>query len=61
MPNKFTSLQFIIGIFFSLLAIILSLGYFISESLHKNINIYAAIFFLIFGVLMMLGTSGKEE
>lgn len=61
MLNKFTSLQFIIGIFFTLLAIILSCGYFFSEQLRKPINIYSAILFIIFGVLMMLGKTEKED
>lgn len=61
MLNKFTSLQFIIGIFFTLLAIILACGYFFAENLRKPINIYSAIFFIIFGVLMMVGKTDSDD
>ena len=54
MRNRLTQLSFIIGLFFSIVALILLVGYFISDGLASSLNLFAGITFLIFGLLMML-------
>ena len=56
MHKKFSSLQFIIGLFFLLIAVILLVGYFASALLNSPINLYAGAAFLLFGLLMMVLT-----
>ena len=53
MQERFTSLSFIIGLFFVLVALILLLGYLLSALLSAAINLYAGIAFLLFGFFMM--------
>ena len=60
MIKRLNQLSFIIGIFFIILALILIGGYFISEALHANINLYSGISFLAFGIFMVLVKSGEE-
>ena len=54
MGSRFTSLSFIIGLFFLIVAVILVIGYFISSLLSAAINLYAGILFFVFGVFMVL-------
>lgn len=61
MYTKFNSLRFVIGVFFTLLAIILVVGYFLSPEQHRAINIYTALSFGTFGVIMMAEKKSKEE
>ncbi|MFM2146290.1 MAG: hypothetical protein RL732_1126 [Bacteroidota bacterium] len=61
MYNKFNSLRFVIGVFFSLLAIILAVGYFLSAEQHQTITMYTALSFGIFGLIMMAEKQNKEE
>ena len=53
--QKFTDLRFIIGIFFTLTGLILLLSYFIAtESNHPQLNLYAGVVMLVFGLVMLL-------
>lgn len=61
MSQRFGNLRFIIGLFFTLMAVILLLGYMLAVSQHKPINLYSGISFLVFGSLMMYRASGFEE
>lgn len=54
MINRLAQLSFIIGFFFTIVAVILLTGYFTSDALSSPLNMYAAIAFLIFGLVMML-------
>jgi len=54
MLNRLTQLSFIIGVFFTIVAIILLTGFFVSALLSSFLNLYAGIAFLIFGLIMML-------
>lgn len=60
MQKRFTSLSFIIGLFFMLVALVLLPGYFISPLLASAINLYAGIAFLLFG-LLMIGLTRKDD
>jgi O-antigen/teichoic acid export membrane protein len=53
--ERFTDLRFIIGLFFSLSGLILLLCYFFAaEGNHPELNLYAGILMLLFGLLMLL-------
>jgi hypothetical protein len=60
MIKRLNQLSFIIGIFFIILALILIGGYFISEALHADINLYSGISFLAFGIIMVWVKGGEE-
>jgi energy-converting hydrogenase Eha subunit F len=53
MLNKLNQLSFVIGVFFIVVALILLIGYFISTSLHANINLYTGIGMIVFGIFMI--------
>lgn len=54
MFRRFNELSFVIGLFFTLVAIILLGGYFFFSQLATSINLYTGLIFLVFGVLMMV-------
>jgi predicted membrane channel-forming protein YqfA (hemolysin III family) len=54
MFRRINELSFVIGLFFTLVAIILLGGYFLVAQLAHNINLYTGIVFLIFGLAMIL-------
>lgn len=56
MLNRLTKLSFIIGLFFTIVAVILLAGYCLSSLLSSVLNLYAGIVFLVFGVLMIITT-----
>lgn len=60
MLEKFNQLSFVIGIFFTLVALVLLLGYFFIASLHHEINLYTGIGLLFFG-LIMINLKGEES
>jgi energy-converting hydrogenase Eha subunit F len=60
MYKRLNQLSFIIGLFFIILAVILIVGYLISEALNANINLYSGIVFLGFGIFMVLVKGGEE-
>lgn len=59
MPKRVTELSFIIGLFFTIVSLILLIGYFTSELLSSTKNMYAGVAFLVFGLFMIFIT--KEE
>jgi hypothetical protein len=60
MFRRINELSFVIGLFFTIVAVILLAGYFISERLSSKINLYTGIVFLVFGLAMVLiRTSSK--
>ena len=61
MNKQFTSLSFIIGLFFFSIALILICGYFIIALLSVAINLYAGFAFLLFGIFMIAITPNKNE
>ena len=54
MFRRINELSFVIGLFFTLVAIILLGGYFLINQLSSPINLYTGGVFLVFGVIMML-------
>ncbi|MBS1745409.1 MAG: hypothetical protein JST21_04490 [Bacteroidetes bacterium] len=59
MQKKFTELSFIIGTFFLIISIILITGFFTSDLLHFDNNLFAGIGFFVFGAIMILITPKK--
>jgi hypothetical protein len=59
MQKRFTELSFIIGTFFLIISIILIAGFFISDLLHYENNLFAGIGFFIFGAIMIMITPKK--
>jgi len=59
--NKLFDLRFVIGSFFSIVAIILLVyGFFIETEGAKEVNRWCGIFFLIFGIIMILLSFRKD-
>jgi hypothetical protein len=53
MHKRYTSLSFIIGLFFLIVSVILLIGYFTSDVLSVSINLYAGIAFFLFAIFMI--------
>jgi hypothetical protein len=60
MYKRLNELNFVIGLFFTVVALILLVSSFISASLSGRINIYTGIVFLIFGIIMILIKTNKN-
>lgn len=60
MLKRLSHLSFIIGLFFTIVAVILIIGYWASALLSSFLNLYAGIVFLIFGLSMMLLVKPKN-
>ena len=60
MGKRLEQLSFIIGIFFMALAFIIGIGYISTDALHKDINLYSAGLFFVFGGIMLLVKGGEE-
>ncbi len=61
MLNRLTKLSFIIGLFFTIVAVILLAGYYLSPLLSSVLNLYAGIVFLVFGLLMIIITLKNND
>ncbi len=61
MFNRLSNLGFIIGIFFILVALILLIGGLVSSSLAYALNFYTGGVFLVFGVVMVVGSWKKPD
>lgn len=59
MYKKLNNLGFIIGLFFIIVSLILIIGSLFSSVLATKLNLYTAVVFLIFGILM--GVFSKDE
>jgi len=54
MYKKLNDLQFVIGLFFSVVSLILLFNVMLGTNVTGNLNIYTGTGFLIFGLCMML-------
>jgi hypothetical protein len=61
MYNRFTNLRFIIGLFFSIMAVLVLVGYLTSAETGKAISLYSGLAFLLFGLLMMYRPGVPDE
>lgn len=53
MFEKLNQLSFVIGVFFLIVALILLLGYLLSDQLSYPINLYTGVALLVFGMIMI--------
>jgi hypothetical protein len=60
MLKKLNDLQFVIGLFFSVVSVILLLNVLLSSQVQTRLNLYTGIGFLVFGVAMMLFRSNRQ-
>lgn len=60
MYNKLNDLQFVIGLFFSIVSVILLLNVVLGSNVDGKLNILTGSGFLIFGVAMMLIRKGNK-
>jgi len=58
--KRLDELNFVIGLFFGLVSLVLWLGYFTSQAMHIRMILYTATVFLIFS-LAMVSLKGKSE
>jgi len=61
MYNKLDNLGFIIGLFFILVSLVLLIGGLISPSLAYALNFYTGGAFLVFGVVMVVGSVRRRD
>jgi predicted membrane channel-forming protein YqfA (hemolysin III family) len=54
MNKRFNELSFVIGLFFTIVALILLVGWFFNNEEPGRINLYTGIAFLAFGLVMIL-------
>lgn len=60
MYKKLSNLGFVIGIFFTIISLILIIGGLLSEALNNKLDFITGFTFLIFGVLMAF-FNGKND
>jgi len=60
MYSRFTQLSFIIGLFFTIVSLILFANMIMNKG-FSGLNIYTVISFLLFGICMMLVRAKREE
>jgi hypothetical protein len=61
MYKKLNDLQFVIGLFFSIVSLILLLNVILGTNVSGKLNIYTGAGFLVFGLAMMLIRKGNKE
>lgn len=59
MYKRLNQLSFVIGLFFTVMGIILVANSFFTEQ-HGRMSMYTASVFLVFGLLMMFAKSGSQ-
>jgi len=54
MLKRLNELNFVIGLFFIIVSLILLADSFFSKELTVKLNVYTGVFFLVFGLMMIL-------
>jgi len=54
MLKRLNELNFVIGLFFTIVSLILLGNSFFNKELTGNLNIYTGVVFLVFGIMMIL-------
>jgi hypothetical protein len=60
MYKKLNDLQFVIGLFFSVVSLILLFNIFFGANADSKLNVYTGSVFLVFGLAMMLIRKGNK-
>jgi hypothetical protein len=61
MYKRLNELNFVIGLFFTIVSFILLAGSFLSKELSGKMNLYTGIVFLVFGLLMITIKTQKDK
>lgn len=61
MLKRFNELNFVIGLFFTIVSLILLADTFLNKEGTGKLNLYTGIAFLIFGVFMIIVKTDKSE
>lgn len=61
MYKRLNNLGFVIGIFFTIISLIILIGWLLSDSLRNKLNLYSGLCFLVFGLFMTLFNLKVEE
>jgi hypothetical protein len=61
MYKRLNELNFVIGLFFLIVSLILLVGGFFSKQLSGSLNLYTGIVFLVFGLFMVLIKTNKDR
>lgn len=64
MEKRFTDLRFVIGLFFSITGILLLIAWFtvpLKQVWEKDVNLYAGLAVLIFGIGMFLAAMKNKQ
>jgi hypothetical protein len=61
MYKKLNDLQFVIGLFFSVVSLILLFNLFLGTNTVNRLNVYTGTSFLVFGLAMMLIRGKKSQ
>jgi heme/copper-type cytochrome/quinol oxidase subunit 4 len=59
--HKLNNLGFVIGIFFTIISLILIIGGFVSKALAYKLNFYTGFSFLVFGVVMVFFNKKNDK
>ena len=59
MYKRLNELNFVIGVFFTLVSVILLLDNFLGKGSH--LNLYTGLAFLVFGILMIMLKTGNSD
>ncbi|THU41074.1 hypothetical protein FAM09_02865 [Niastella caeni] len=60
MYKKLNDLQFVIGLFFTIVSVILLLNVVLGSDAESKLNVYTGAVFLVFGLAMMLIRKGSK-
>jgi len=60
MLKRLNELNFVIGLFFTIAALILIVDDLVSKESSGRLNLYTGIVFLVFGLIMILVRTGKK-
>lgn len=60
MLKKLNDLQFVIGLFFSIVSVILLLNVLLSSHTESKLNLYTGVVFLVFGLGMMFIKGSRQ-
>jgi len=61
MFKRLNELNFVIGLFFTIVSLVLLATNFFDKELPGKLNLYTGIVFLIFGVFMITVRAGKSD
>jgi hypothetical protein len=61
MFRRLNELNFVIGLFFTIVAVILLVDTFFNSAFSETINLYTGIAFLIFGLIMIIIKTNKSN